>query len=380
VSRFLFVTLPLNGHAYAAAAVAGAVRERGHDVAWAGSETYLRPLIGTDVTVFPTGMRPYRGQRDRGAVALKSLWEGFVVPFARFTLPAVDRAVREYQPEVLVIDQHAVAGALVANRYGLRWASLAPQSMELTRPLRALPKVDGWVTDQLVRLWTEAGLPAGSYVDPRFSPYLVLAFTGHALAGNGFADHFALVGPALGARPDAGDFDRSRLLPDRRTVLVTMGTLANDLAADFYPRAMSALAPMEVQAVVVAQPEVLPDPPANVLVAPRVPVLDLMPTLDAVVCHGGLNTMCEALAHGVPVVVAPIKHDQPVNAAQVAAAGAGVRVHFGRCRPEQLRAALYAVLDDPAYRAAAAAIRASFTAAGGAGEAARRLAALAEAA
>jgi UDP:flavonoid glycosyltransferase YjiC (YdhE family) len=36
------------------------------------------------------------------------------------------------------------------------------------------------------------------------------------------------------------------------------------------------------------------------------------------------------------------------------------------------------VLDDPAYRAAAGAIRASFTAAGGAGEAARRLAALAE--
>jgi zeaxanthin glucosyltransferase len=128
----------------------------------------------------------------------------------------------------------------------------------------------------------------------------------------------------------------------------------------------------------VAQPEVLPEPPANVLVAPRVPVLDLMPQLDAVVCHGGLNTMCEALAHGVPVVVAPIKHDQPVNAAQVTAAGAGIRVHFGRCRPEQLRTALCAVLDDPAYRAAAAAIRDSFTAAGGASEAARRLAALAE--
>jgi MGT family glycosyltransferase len=301
-----------------------------------------------------------------------------VLPFARFTLPAVDKAVRAFQPDVLATDQHALAGALVANRYGLRWATLAPQSMELTQPLRGLPRVDAWVTDHLVRLWAEAGLPAGSYADPRFSPHLVLAFTGAALAGNGFAEHFALVGPALGVRPDVGDFDRARLLPGRRTVLVTMGTLASDLAADFYPRVMSALAPMEVQAVVVAPPEALADPPANVLVAPKVPVLDLMPLLDAVVCHGGLNTMCEALAHGIPVVVAPIKHDQPVNAAQVTAAGAGIRVHFGRCRPEQLRDALCAVLTDPAYRTAAGAIRDSFTAAGGASEAARRLAALAE--
>ena len=81
------------------------------------------------------------------------------------------------------------------------------------------------------------------------------------------------------------------------------------------------------------------DPPPGAIVVPRAPLLDLMPKLDAVLTHGGLNTACEALSHGVPLVVAPIKSDQPINANQVAAAGAGVRVKFHRAPPEQLRAA-----------------------------------------
>ncbi|MEN3308088.1 MAG: hypothetical protein V7603_4290 [Micromonosporaceae bacterium] len=390
MSRFLFVVPPLAGHVNPGVAVDQALRERGHDVAWAGSEAYLRPLLGPDARVYPTGMRPYRGQLDTGTAALRSLWEGFVVPFARFTLPAVDRAAREYRPDVLVVDQHAVAGALVAYRHGLRWASLVPQSMELTHPLRGLPTVDTWIRDHLMRLWQHADLPPEEFQDPRFSPHLVVAFTTTALTGGAFPGHFALVGPALGGRPSGTGFPWGSLDPARQRVLVTVGTLAADVARDFYGRAVEALRPVgdRLQAIVVAPVEAVPQPPApagssrvraaaDVLVVPRVPLLDLLPHLDAVVCHGGLNTVCESLAYGVPLVVAPIKHDQPVNAAQVAAAGAGIRVRFPRVRPDQLRAAVVAVLDDPAYRAAAARIRDSFAAAGGAATAAERLAALA---
>ena len=86
----------------------------------------------------------------------------------------------------------------------------------------------------------------------------------------------------------------------------------------------------------------------------------------AVVSHGGHNTTCEALAHGRPLVLAPIRDDQPIVADQVVRAGAGVRVKFGRVRPEQLAAAVDEVLDEPSYRAAAARVQQSFAAAGGA--------------
>jgi UDP:flavonoid glycosyltransferase YjiC (YdhE family) len=108
-----------------------------------------------------------------------------------------------------------------------------------------------------------------------------------------------------------------------------------------------------------------------------VPVLELMPRLAAVVSHGGLNTVCEALVHGVPLVVAPIKGDQPINADQVQAAGAGIRISFMRTRPEALRNALVAALDDPSHRAAARRAGDALLAGGGAEAAAGHLETLA---
>ena len=378
MTAFLFVVPPLAGHLNPAAAVHHALVALGHEVAWVGPERRLRPLVGPDTTVYPTGMRPYRGQLDRGVEAVRSLWTGFVVPHATATLSTVERAVMEFAPDVVVVDQHAPAGALAAHRHGLPWATLVPQSMELTRPLAALPTVDAWVDAQLSALWTAAGLPAQEYVDPRWSPWLVVAFTTAALTGGyPLPPQVALVGPALGSRPGP-DFPWPWLEPGRRRVLVTVGTLAVDLARDFYGRAVAALRLMggRVQGIVVAPTELVPDPPPGVLVTPAVPMLELMPHLDAVVCHGGLNTVCEALAFGVPLVVAPIRHDQPTNAAQVEAAGCGIRVDVDRAGPERLRAAVTAVLDEPAYRLAAEAVRDSFRLAGGAPAAARLLASL----
>ena len=376
MGRYLFVALPLTGHVNPMAAVAKALLERGHEVLWAGSEAFLRPVLGPDAAISPIPLRAHRGQADRGMAAAKSRWDGYIVPHARTTLPGVERAVASFRPDVLAVDQHAVAGALAAHRAGLPWASLAPTTMELTRPYRAVPKVEAWIHERMAAMWSAAGLPGDPPHDLRFSPHLLIAFTGRALTGPLDWPHNAvLVGPALSPRPPDPSFPWDWLDPARRTVLVTVGTLSMDLAREFHARVVDALRPLgdRIQAIVVAPDGTVPDPPAHVLVLPRAPVLELMPRLAAVVSHGGLNTVCEALAHGVPLVVAPIKGDQPINAAQVVAAGAGRRVRFAGVRPGPLREELLAVLDEPSYRAAARRVRASFAAAGGAPAAARHL-------
>lgn len=404
MSRFLIVTLPLTGHINPALGVSQALRRRGHQVAWAGPKTVLRPVTGAAATIYPTGLRLYRSQGDQGLTSVKSLWDGYLLPLARFTLGAVDAAVRDYRPDVVVADQHALAGALAARRQQARWATLAPSAMELTRPYQALPGVERWVAGRLeeLREWAlrdhppedraaaaaagpggavpVADGPAGGASGLLASPSLLLACTTTALTGAvPLPAQAELIGPVLGGRPAGPTFEWEWLDPGRRHVLVTVGTLAADIATGFCERAAAALAPLasEVQAIVVAPAGALPDPPANVLVAPQVPMLELMPQLDAVVCHGGMNTVREALAHAVPLVIAPIRHDQPVAAAQVAAAGAGLRVPFTRVRPGELRTAVQWVLHDPGYRGAAKEIRESFRAAGGEGAAAEHLTRLA---
>ena len=204
----------------------------------------------------------------------------------------------------------------------------------------------------------------------------MLAFTGSALTGPlSSPDHYRLVGPAMAPRRADPDFAWDWLDPGRQPIVVTVGTMSEDIAADFYGRTVAALEPLrdKVQAIVVAPAAAVPDPPDHVLVVNRVPMLDLMPRLRAVVCHGGLNTVCEALAHGVPLVVAPIRNDQPIIAEQVTQSGAGLRVRFARADAPTLRGAIEAVLHEPGYRDAAARIAESFAAAGGVAAAVRYL-------
>lgn len=387
MSRYLFVVPPLAGHVNPTVGLGQALAERGHQVAWSGSELTLRPLLGPEAVVYPTGTRLLREQGGHGLAAVRSLWDGFIVPYARFTAKAVDQAVRTYRPDVVIVDQHTPAGALAAHRHRLRWASLASSSMELTRPYRAFPKVEAWMQDRLQGLWSQAGLPADEFVDPRFSPHLVLALTSPALTGpEVFPDHYALVGPVLAPRPAPVDFPWERLGPARRRVLVTMGTLAGDVSGGFYARAVRALGPLgdRVQGIVVAPAGILPglraELPENVLAVPQAPILELMGRglLDAVLCHGGMNTVCESLAHGLPLVIAPIRHDQPTTCAQVVAAGAGLRVRFHRVGPEELGTAVGTVLDEPGYSAAARRVREQFAVDGGAPVAVARLEALAD--
>ncbi|MEV7781086.1 glycosyltransferase [Kitasatospora sp. NPDC088351] len=381
MSRFLLVVPPLTGHINPTVGLARELTARGHEVAWTGTESVLRPLLGPGATVLGTGTRAFRAQGGHGLAALRSLWEGFIVPYARFTAKPLDAVVREYRPDALLVDQHTPAGALVAHRHGLPWASLAPGAMELGRPFRTLPQVEAWMTGLLGGLWQRAGLPGEEYTDPRFSPALVLALTGSALTGpEPFPDHYALVGPVLAERPADPDFPWERLLPGRRRVLVTMGTLAGDIGADFHARAVRALELCgdDVQPVIAAPRELLPELPPHAVAVDRAPVLELMArgALDAVLCHGGMNTVGEALAHGIPLVTAPIRHDQPFVAAQVAAAGAGLRVPFARVAPELLAHRLRTVLDSAAHRESAVRVGAALRAGGGAVTAADRLEAL----
>ncbi|MFJ1747837.1 glycosyltransferase [Streptomyces sp. NPDC088116] len=380
MTRFLLVVPPLVGHVNPLVAVANELSGRGHQVAWAGHADQIHRLAGADATAFDCAMPSDGLSRPpglTGPAAFRFLWAEFFVPLADLMAPGIDAAIDAFRPDVILTDQHAVAGALVAERRGIPYATSATTSAELIDPLAGMPKVGAWLSELLGALRGRIGDPART-ADPRFSPYGVIAFTGRELLGDAPLpnERVHLVGPSIAARAGHGDFPWEWLdrepAPDLGTVLVSLGTANADAGGRFLTEAVTALDRLgdRVRAVVVDPGRTLheasvPVPP-NVLVREHVPQLDLLERVDAVVCHAGHNTVCETLWHGLPLVLAPIRDDQPIVARQVADAGAAVRVRFSRVDATRLGAAIETVLDaSSGHRAAAEALGRSFRAAGG---------------
>lgn len=381
MSRFLFVVPHFVGHIVPLVGVAAELRERGHDVAWAGAGAVIAPLAGDDAVIFPcarpSGEPPAWPDRMAGLAALKFVWERVLLPVAEAMEPGVRAAVAEFRPDVMVVDQHALAGALVANRLAIRWATSASTSAELGNPLAGLPRVEQWIQERMRGLQERFGDPHTGE-DLRFSRDLVLAFTTPELCGVTPGGPVEFVGASVTGRPARDDFPWHLLDAARRLVLVTLGTVSS--GPRFLAECVTALrARDDVQAVIADPDGSVPDAPPELIVRPRIPLLELMAKASAVVCHAGHNTVCEALDHGVPVVVAPIRDGQPIVANQVARAGVGVSVPFFRATATHIGAAVDAVLDEPSFRERAAVVRQSFHAAGGAPAAAGHLEKLASA-
>jgi MGT family glycosyltransferase len=382
MSRFLFVVPPLTGHVTPLAAVAQRLTAEGHSVVWCGEPAMIWALAGRDAVVRPCPQRrfspPQRGEGLRGYAAVRFLWESFLVPLADASADAVTETGRRCNADVVVADMQALAGPLAAARLGVPYATSATTSAPLRDSFSETPKVRSWLDGLLSGLIDRHAPDAARRITPReleLSPDLVIAFTTKALAGqagNGSAIRY--VGPAFASRSTGGPPFPWQRLDGRPMVVVTLGTVNSGVSAGFLRACAKAFELLgdRVQGVI-ADPLGVCAPTSDVITLRYLPLLDLLPRAAAVICHGGHNTVCEALAHGVPLVVAPIRDDQPVVAAQVVDAGAGVRLRFGLATPELVSRAVLAVLEQPAFGVAAREIQASFAGAGSATSAAEHL-------
>src|SRR5262249_45642245 len=109
----------------------------------------------------------------------------------------------------------------------------------------------------------------------------------------------------------------------------------------------------------------LGDLPGDPVVVGYAPQLELIRRSALTISHGGLNTLLESLAQGVPMVVLPVTYDQPGVGARVEWSGVGQSIPVRRLTVDRLHDAVRNVLGNPAYRARAGRHRSSIEAADG---------------
>jgi MGT family glycosyltransferase len=152
------------------------------------------------------------------------------------------------------------------------------------------------------------------------------------------------------------DFPWDRLTGEP-LIYASMGTLMNGLA-DFYRTIAAATAKQKGVQLVLSigdqlDPEQIGPLPSNTVVVQRAPQLELLKRASVCVTHGGLNTVLECLAQGVPQVAIPVTVDQPGVAARIAEKKTGLYVPLKELSESRLSLLLDQVINDCTYRQSA---------------------------
>jgi UDP:flavonoid glycosyltransferase YjiC (YdhE family) len=250
-------------------------------------------------------------------------------------LPTLQETLEDWRPDLVVREASEFASAVAADVHGVRHArvSIGVGIVEAAALGIAAPALDERRPGIAERI---AGSPYLTYFPPSVDPPLfdVTRFRhpGVGVDGEPLPDWW----------PDG----------ERPLVYVSFGSVAATFppAAQVYTSLVEAVADMPVRVLLSTggNDVELGEVPHNVHVERWVREPDVLAHASAMVGHGGSGTTLSALAAGCPYVGVPLFGDQPMNAARVAAAGAGVVATI-----TGIRRGIERVLENDRYRVAA---------------------------
>lgn len=382
MSTFLFAAHPSAGHLNPLLAVARRLRERGHQVVFVCSAA-----TRAAAAVAAEGFRLERLRPALGTLGLLLLpWtSGFLETFAAATL--FTRGLRHYARGVgglldalsgaVVVADFTFPGAfLAAESRGVPWAAIYHAGLSFPGPgvppfgsglpigaapgrlLRAAADhLERSIAGDLAAACRRFGLPASgkSMLSRPASPWLNLVLTAEACeaARDPLPPSAHFVGPCIDRGRPQPPFPFERLRDDRAKVLVSMGTVFNSRPA-LFRRLLQAFpdgAPQLVVSAGASYPRLRGAPlPDGTILVETAPQLELLQRVDAFVSHGGNNSVNEALAAGVPLLVIPVGGEQGDNASRVVHLGAGLRADRRRADRDELREKVSRLLAEASFR------------------------------
>lgn len=365
--RVLFSCLPGYGHFHPMIPLAEAMRDAGHQVAFATAERFCRNVVEpAGFGAYPAGLSPLAvqdrlarqafppGPPDEGARQARfgaAMFADVAAPAKAADLVAV---LDGWRPSLVVHDPVDFGAPLAAARAGLPYAAhsfgalqrvefwkLAAASLRSRWPW---PDGHGWGSGPMLRhLYLDVCPP--SLQAPHIGEVTAARPIRHVPYDT--TDAAALPGwvGRLGTAP---------------IVYVTLGTVFNHTPG-LFETILSALGGEDVTIVLAVGPDRDPaelgPQPANVRIEHYLPHSLLFRHCHVVVAHGGSGTMLGALAHGLPALVLPQGADQLDNARRLAATGAGIALLPGAVTEGAVRARVRKLLSEPGYRAAAGRLR-----------------------
>ncbi len=386
--RVLLTTIGGSGDINPFIAIAIALQARGHEPVMLVNPYFERQIRDAGIEFLPLGetvdlriiaempelMHPLKGPR----LALKK----FLLPCVPVLIEAVDRAIRELRPDIVLSHPTAYGARWVCERHGVPWAVavLAPvtwmsridpsvlQSWEPRMPprwyLRSRYRVGRWLMRRVIdrplnRIRKQYGFPPerdlfhadvhGGVINlglwsPHFrGPVPDDPPNGRICGFPWFDRHHDFEHPAA----DIEAFLREGEPP----IVFTLGTSVVHAAGDFFQHAVETCRLLNCRGILLTRhreyaPRSLP---LGVRAFTYAPYSTLLPRVCATVHHGGIGTTAQALRAGRPTLIVPFAYDQFDHAARTERLGVSLTVPHKKISARALARALRTVMDDPAF-------------------------------
>ncbi len=357
--RFLFTLHPMFGHFHSMVPLAQALMLHGDEVAFATGKGFGPTVQRCGFLHFPCGF-DFDGSKDIfealpewQAIKRKPLppgeqqLYGFIQGLAPQMADDLIDLMKSWRPDVVVRDPVEFGGYIAAERYGLPHAAIM-WAFYISGKLGC--------AEAVLDLRRRYGLPGDPGLDT-LDRYLMIHFLPASWA---FPDWppppvtHRFCAPPFDLSSDAGLPEWANSLADHPTVYATLGTTFNQSPGTFQA-ILDAFSDEAMNVIITVgrsmDPAQFRPLPGHIKVEQYIPQSLILPHCDAMIFHGGYNSLLAALWHGLPMVVMPMgAGDQYPTAMRCADVGAGALVEGDPPEPGAILAATKAVLGPSTYR------------------------------
>ena len=180
---------------------------------------------------------------------------------------------------------------------------------------------------------------------------LNIVYTSRHIAPDSFQSKkdFVFFGASLFFKKEQSNFPFVKL-KGKKVVYISLGTLHNNNPA-FYDMWIKAFHGSEYIVVISTGFQINPndflDYPDNFIIRQSVPQQILLKQVDLFITHSGMNSVNEAICHGVPMVLLPHQFEQQLTARRVEEMGLERRMNIKKLTPDMLYKQVYMQINDP---------------------------------
>ena len=393
MSKIIVITVPVEGHFNPFVPIITRLVQNGHNVICFAGRKFQQRVENTGATFLPPPLKwdtsiqetydVFPELRNKSGLAQLRLYIKLVMfdPVPDL-INELKSQIDNFQPDLIISDTFLIVGSWVTEFYNI--PSVRISVLPLNIPGKNIPpfglgllpgksllskwrnNILRWLFSKLLfndiqkygeEIRNRIGLPASgkSFVKKEFENanlFLHTSIPNFEYPREEFPPKLRFIGPII--TPPNINYKKpewwSEIEKDIPVVLINQGTVSKD-HDDLILPAIEALKNEKiiVIAVPVKEGEIM-NLPENVYTELYIPFGNLLPHIDLLITNGGLGGTQNALAYGIPIIIAGATEDKMEVAARLEYSGAGINLRKQKPTSKDIVKAYRKIMSDQSYK------------------------------